>query len=434
MLGRVFSLTMVIALIISLVAGCDYSQDMIQAHTSNENTEQAAAAQSNTVTIKLFQNQPEYTEAFYAYIAEYKNVRPDVEIEIEIMQADYPTILKSKIASGEIPDVFNTTAGLELKAYAEYTADLTNEPLADAMLDNVRENMTYDGKVLGFPYKMDYFGILYNKKMFAEAGITRLPMTLPELEDACRKLQAKGITPFANGFKEWWVYKHMFQHFLGAEGKYDAQTLVNDFISGKTTFQDHPLLITYFDFIDFLLEYGAEKPLETDYIGELNAIGTGKVAMITGQGSWAEEGIVKLDPDIELGIMPYPISADPGDTVFCAGTSQCVRLSRDSKVLDETKKLYNWLYTSDYGKKWFSTIAKVNSPIKDVPLPDLQIPKDFIELAGTIPVAGEPEDCSLDSFHQKFGETIQSYVAGEITKEQAVEKIQTEWIKLGEDY
>lgn len=437
MLRKALCLAVVIVFVFSLLTGCGGTQNIdnqtkTQAQTAKEATTQVTtAAEAKPVTIKIFQNQPEYTDAFNAYVNEYKKAAPNVTIEMEIMQADYPTILKSKIASGDIPDVFCTTAGGELKAYAEYTADLTNEPLAVAMTDSVRQNMTYDGKVLGFPYKVDYFGILYNKKMFADAGITQLPMTLAELEDACKKLQAKGITPFANGFKEWWVQKHIFQHFLGAESNGNAESLVNDFISGKTTFKDHPLLITFFDFIDFLVKYGTDKPLETDYNGEVSALGTGKVAMITGQGSWAEEGITKLDPNIELGIMPYPISADSKNTNFCAGAGQCVRLYKDSKVLDETRKLYNWLYTSDYGKNWFSQVAKVNPPLKDVPLPDLQIPKDFVEKTKTIPVAGEPVDYSLDSFHQKFGEIMQSYIAKGITRDQAIDEIQKAWIKLG---
>ena len=31
-----------------------------------------------------------------------------------------------------------------------------------------------------------------------------------------RKIKAAGYTPFSTGFAEWWVFKHVFQHFLDA--------------------------------------------------------------------------------------------------------------------------------------------------------------------------------------------------------------------------
>lgn len=83
---------------------------------------------------------------------------------------------------------------------------------------------------------------MYNKKLLADAGITEVPKTTAQMDDAITKLEAKGITPFANAYKEWWVWKHIFQHFVDAAAQdagTDAKTLVNDFIAGKTTIKDH---------------------------------------------------------------------------------------------------------------------------------------------------------------------------------------------------
>ena len=85
---------------------------------------------------------------------------------------------------------------------------MTNEPLAAAMTDAVRANMTSsDGKVLGLPVKGNLFALIYNKKLFADAGITEVPKTTAQLNDAITKLDAKGITPFANAYKEWWTWE-----------------------------------------------------------------------------------------------------------------------------------------------------------------------------------------------------------------------------------
>ena len=133
----------------------------------------------------------------------------------------------------------------------------------------------------------------------------RSPRTFTELEAAFKKIQAKGQTPVTSGFKEWWVYKHLFNHFMGAETK-DMRGPAASFIAGTTHFKDHPALLRYFDLVDLLVKYGLPRPLEVDFNAEMSAIGSHKVAMITGQGNWAEDGITKIDPSIQLGMLDCP--------------------------------------------------------------------------------------------------------------------------------
>ncbi|CAK4836382.1 unnamed protein product [Aphanomyces euteiches] len=378
----------------------------------------------------MFTASPEYTDAFNAYIKEYKTVKPNVTIELEIIQADYPTILKSKIASANIPDVFQSTAGGEIKQYEEYSADLTNEPLAAAMTDAVRNNMSADGKVLGLPVKGNLFALIYNKKLFAEAGITEVPKTTAQLDDAIAKLKAKGITPFANGYKEWWVQKHILQSFVDAASD-NAGKLVGEFIAGTTTFKDHPVLNNYFDFVDKTVANGLPKQLERDFSAETSDFATGKAAIMTGQGAWAEDGILKITPDFQMGIMGYPVSDDPSQALVITGADQALRINKDSKNVKETVEFFNWLYTSDYGKKWFSDIAKVIPPIKDGKMPELQIPTAMNEILKTEKSADLSIIYSLDSFNQKLGEIMQAYIGKAKTREQAIDEIQKAWIQLG---
>ncbi len=384
----------------------------------------------------MFTASPEYTDAFNAYIAEYKKVKPNVTINLEIMQADYNTVLKSKIASGSTPDVFQTTAGGDIDTFAEYSADLTNEPLAAAMTDSVKINMSSkDGKVLGFPVKGNLMNMVYNKKLLAEAGITEVPKTTSQMADAIAKLEAKGITPFANAYKEWWVWKHIFQNFVNAAAE-DAgitpKELVNQFIAGETTFKDHPVLNdNFFSFIDTTVKHGTNKPLERDSNAEVSDFATGKAAFMTGKGAWDEEAIKKITPDFELGIVGYPVSEKPEQTLLVTGADQALRINKDSKVAKETIAFFNWLYTSDYGKGWFSNVAKVIPPIKDAPLPELDMPKQMEEILKTEKSGDLSVNYSLDTFHQKFGELMQAYIGGSKTKDQAIDEIQKAWVQFG---
>ncbi len=59
---------------------------------------------------------------------------------------------------------------------------------------------------MSLPWTYENLGLIYNIELFEKAGITELPDTMDELEAACEKLSAAGITPFALAAKETWSF------------------------------------------------------------------------------------------------------------------------------------------------------------------------------------------------------------------------------------
>jgi raffinose/stachyose/melibiose transport system substrate-binding protein len=250
------------------------------------------------------------------------------------------------------------------------------------------------------------------------------------MKAACETIAAAGYHPFSTGFAEWWVYKHIFQHFLDAASP-DPEALVKKFIAGEATFADYPILYNnFFDFLDLAVQYGDAKPLETDLAGEESAIGTGKAAMILGQGAWVEGDIKNIDPDFNIGFNGYPVSDNAAQCQVIAGSDQAMRIYKDSKVLASVLDFVNWWYTSDYGKAWFCDVAGVIPPLKDVKAPDMQIIQQGDALSATKGAAAVSVSYSTDSFHQAFGEILQAYVGGTITKDDACSQIEAKWVEL----
>ncbi|HHX59696.1 MAG TPA: sugar ABC transporter substrate-binding protein, partial [Epulopiscium sp.] len=140
---------------------------------------------------------------------------------------------------------------------------------------------------------------------------------------------------------------------------------------------------------------------------------------------------LKIDPDLKIGFMGYPVSEDPKDAFIITGADQALRINKDSKNLKEVVELYNWLFTSDYGKGWFSDVAQVIPPIEEGIMPQLQVPMAMEEILKTEKAGDLAIIYSLDSFHQAFGETIQGYIANAFTKEEAIDEIEKAWIGLG---
>ena len=123
----------------------------------------ASAAENE---IYMFISSPEYADAINELIDAYKEVAPDVTINYETTQNDYPTLLKAKLNSGEVPDIFSSTSGKEIDVYREWSYDLADQPLAETMLPSVASAMQSTeegGGIYGLAIKGNYFGIVYNK-------------------------------------------------------------------------------------------------------------------------------------------------------------------------------------------------------------------------------------------------------------------------------
>src|SRR5208337_2846535 len=191
----------------------------------------AAALVAAPREIHMFIPSPEYADAINKLIAEYKSVAPDVTINYETTQTDYPTLLKARLNSGNPPDIFGSTSGKEIAVYLEYSQNLADQPLAKAMTDPVKAVMMSGKELHGFAIKGNYFGIVYNKEIFDKVGIKEFPQTFSALQAASKKIAAAGYTPFTDGFGEWWVFKHVSQHFLYAAQPKDVGGLVNAFIA-----------------------------------------------------------------------------------------------------------------------------------------------------------------------------------------------------------
>lgn len=399
--------------------------------------ESESASSDEPCEIYMFISSPEYADAMNELIEAYKEVAPNVTINYETTQNDYPTLLKAKLNSGEVPDIFSSTSGKEIDVYKEYSYDLTGQPLGDTIQDSVADAMKSpsDGTGLyGIAIKGNYFGIVYNKAIFEECGITEFPATMSAMEEACEKISAAGYQPFTTGFNEWWVFKHVFQHFVdaaAANAGIDVATLVAKFENGEAKVSDYPELYdSFFNFIDLAVKYGDDKPLETAADGEQSAFGTGKAAMALGQGAWLEGDVLAIDPNLQIGFNGYPVTEDPALCQVIAGSDQALHVYNDSEVLQQTLDFVNWWYTSDYGTAWFNDVAGVVPPIKSTQESAFAIIKQGDELSASAGAAPLAICYSTDSWHQTFGEIMQSYIAGSIDKDEACASIETQWHEI----
>ncbi|MCP1110296.1 ABC transporter substrate-binding protein [Ohessyouella blattaphilus] len=415
---RVLAVVLCVAMLGTLVMGCGKKDD-------------GGGDAKGDKEIYMFISQPEYADAIGELLEEYKKVAPDVTINYETTQNDYPTLLRAKLNSGDVPDIFSSTTGKEIEVFKEYSRDLSDQPLMEAMEPSVADTMKdANGEgTYGFAIKGNYFGMVYSKAAFEKAGIEKAPETTSELEDAITKLEAVGIAPFASGFAEWWVFKQTFLSFVDAAVP-DYATFVSDMEKGEDSLANYPEIYdNWFNFVDLVKEHGDDKPLESDLSTEIASLASGKAAMILGQGPWVEVDLLKIDPDMEIGFTGYPVSDDAADAKIVAGSDQALRVSNESDNEEAVLDFINWWYTSDYGKSWFTDVAGVIPPVVTDTPSEQQIVKQGVELVEAKGAGEMGTIYSTDSFHTAFGEAMQAYVGG-TSKDDTIKAIEQKWIEI----
>ncbi len=429
---KTFKWLIVLSVCISMVLAFSVTGCKKEAPAEVETVEEEAPAEEaakKPVTLYFFQYAPEYTNYMNEMAEEYNSVNPNVTIEFEINQDQYNTLLKTKLNSGNLPDAFWIEGLNNTKLYADYAYDLTNEPFMENVLPSALTQVTIDGKVLGYPLWMQSYSIIYNKKIFSDAGITELPATLTELRDVCEILKSKGIPAFVNGYKEWWVFKHIMSHFIAAEEGDYAGTAAS-IAAGTKKLEDLKYFNNFFDLIDITVEYGLPKPLEADFNTEIADFTNGKGAMMTGQGDWAEISVLKIDPDFQMGYIGQPVGDDASKAKIMADSSTAWLITKDNENVEEVLAWLDWLTTSDYGKSFISKVCKVTGVLKDSPPADTQLAIESTEFLSSNRSYPWIQTYWPNGFDQKLGELMQAYIAKIKTKDQVLSELNSSWQKL----
>lgn len=380
-----------------------------------------------TITIKILQYAPEMTEAMHDMAKQFHKQYPHMNLEFTILQTDYFPVLKARLNSSDLPDVFMSNAYLHNEVYRDYWYDLTNEPCMKNIEPAALAGVKLGGRITGFPFILQAYSFIYNKKVFAEAGITKLPRTLKDYSEVCERLKSKGITPFSTGYREWWVLEQTMTNLFG-QVRTDYGKLFADLNRGNRKFSQLKEVKSIFDWVDLTLKYGEEKPQETDSNAQCALIATDKVAMIH-QGTWAEGTIKSMNPKADLGFLLVSADNNPKQAGLMVDSNITYRICKQSKNIKAALKWLNWFITSDYGKRFVPEKTGQISTIKGAPFPKTQLAQEtvkYMKTAKSYPwIKGYwPEGCEM-----QLPAILHSYVAGNKTKEQVFNEWDQAWLK-----
>lgn len=409
-------------LFIGLLAGCNAGGTSSSGDASGEN--------GKKVELKVFIGQPRFKEQYESYIDQFVKKQKeenglDVTVKLELPSVnEADQLLKTRLASGDSPDVFAIHAINDLPVYdkAGYLEDLTGEPFAEKLYDTVAPMVTREDRVLAVPLETLQWGFLYNKDIFEENGI-EVPKTLTEMKAVVKTLEDKGITPFIRAYKDSYIPQLFLPLTVGALESTTNKGFIENMNAGKGTFGD---LDGMFDIIDLVHAHGTDRPFEVGQDQGAAAFASGEAAMWV-QGPWMAESMLATNENINFGVAPMPINDDENATLINLGASTSLAVSKESKVKDVAKDFVNYILDDEDSSAFYESLGF--NPISEIHTFDTY---PWLEESMNYVAEGKVyQDPAIPSAVKAASEKLlQSYYADDASKKEVIEGLDRAW----EDY
>ena len=203
--------------------------------------------------------------------------------------------------------------------------------------------------------------------------------------------------------------------------------LSDNLMAGEVTFADNEQMKGLFNVIDLMLSYGLPDSLSYSWNETCSAFATGQAAM-TFEGDWIWSTVEPIDPEIECGMFPVPVSDNPDEAKLLVDTNMVLHIGKGSKEPEAAKEFLNWMATSDTAR--------------EVLLQDYQFVPCFEgwEYEGTNQLAASTKEymssgkASLwwwqkwpDGFRANAGQELQKYISGDATADETLKAIDVLW-------
>ncbi|MBP3273979.1 MAG: carbohydrate ABC transporter substrate-binding protein [Butyrivibrio sp.] len=272
---------------------------------------------------------------------------PDYSFEfVYIDKSNYESIMDAQLSYNGAPDIiYMDQEMVEKHAITRYIADVSD--LCMDFSDTAKRSFDYGDKVYAVPNTSQFECIYYNKDIFEENGI-KTPYSFQSFLETCDQLRvAKKIRPFSLSLKDPITLTDTALAVVA--GNY----LVTDRGSGfggrlqygRTTFSEE-LAPCFKDWQDLIQHKILTKDMyTTDNRTTIEKFAYGEAAMTIG-GPETYNAIIRLNPDINMGTLPF-FSRTGKMKVVLGGCDVGLALNANTIKKDEAREVLSSLATKE---------------------------------------------------------------------------------------
>ncbi len=396
-------------------------------------------------TIKFLTHRTDIVDTtFQEYIKEFNEMYPNITIEYEAI-TDYAEDIKIRLTTDDWGDICGIPTNLQKNELAdEFISYGDKETLDEKYV--LLNNFSYDGQVYGIPSTGNAQGIVYNKKVFEEAGITEIPTTPTEFIEALQKIKDNtDAIPLYTNFAAGWTMG-AWDAYIGGCATGDADFMNYGIVHGENPFADNGDETGPFAVYNILYQAVSQgliedDPTTTDWEGCKGMINNGEIGCMV-LGSWAVVQMQEAgDNADDIGYMPFPITVD-GKQYASAGPDYCYGINVHS---DYDNQLASLIYV-----KWLTEESGFSYDQGGIPIcvgdeyPDVLAAFDGVELVvdNSAPEGEEDlfgninteSEVSLNADNTHVQDIVEHALAGDMTMEEIVAEWNEAWTDAQEEY
>jgi len=269
--------------------------------------------QDITATVKVLTDRTDIVDTVYkGYADAFHELYPNITVEYEAV-TDYSESITMRLTTGQWGDICFVPASVSKDQLPDYFIPLGSFEDMDAVY-NFASDKAYDGVVHGIPNGGNPAGIVYNKRVWKEAGIDKIPTTPDEFLEDLKLIQDNtDAIPLYTNFAAGWTMGQWWDHiFVSATGDQDFRNSIvhykDPFASRGDMTGPYAVFYTLYEAVSRgLIE---EAPSSTDWEWSKPAINRGEIAAMV-LGGWAVAQCQEADAHPEdIGYMPFPITVD----------------------------------------------------------------------------------------------------------------------------
>ena len=186
-------------------------------------------------SIKVLTNRTDIVDTVYkGYADEFMKMYPNIKVEYEGI-TDYEQSLELRLTTGDWGDLCFIPTSVDKSELSSYFTPLGDYDTLDQTYNFVQDK-SYDGTVYGIANGGTASGIVYNKRVWKEAGIDELPSTPDEfLEDLQTIKDNTDAVPLYTNFAAGWPMG-AWDAYIGVTATGDADYMNNTICHTKNPF------------------------------------------------------------------------------------------------------------------------------------------------------------------------------------------------------
>jgi raffinose/stachyose/melibiose transport system substrate-binding protein len=319
-----------ILVLVLALAGCSSTEE-------GSSGEKGDSAQKITV----FNSKVEIVEQLEALAEEYTK-ETGVEVEVWGATGDgYAQQLQTKLTSNQGPSIFSIRLA-EAEKLESYLYDMSNEAYVKHIAPNME--LKVDGKVVGVPYGVEGYGLVYNKSLVNAENVNDYDSFVSTLKE----LKSEDVSGLSLSQEAFFLIGHIINTPFALQE--DPVAFVEKLNNGEVTMAETKEFQEFAKFMD-AIKANTNNPLEVTYDSQMGDFATGKTAMIH-QGNWSYGMFADYgDLGFELGMMPFPLEGNAKLAVG-VGNNWAINGTADEAEIKAASDFLNWMFTSEVGKRY----------------------------------------------------------------------------------